>query len=53
MCLPAEGTTLGGPQAPTHSIPLRLAPAVTPTTAKTEPRQTTHTRRPNNNPQDA
>jgi hypothetical protein len=25
-CLPAERTTLGGAQAPTHSFPLRLAP---------------------------
>jgi hypothetical protein len=45
MCLPAEGTTLGGAQAPTHSFPLRLAPAgtywwATPKTAKTEPPQT-------------
>jgi hypothetical protein len=29
MCLPAERTTLGGAQAPTHSFPLRLAPAGT------------------------
>jgi hypothetical protein len=29
MCLPAERTTLGGAQAPTHSFPFRLAPAGT------------------------